>query len=118
MSSLTTAVTRICVLQLLRITKDNCSSAVWITILSQLPFIYSHLTIANIEAVAMALTEATLQGNQETGSLSLSVAQCFSSPWFQEMVELHEALVNGCFSCVSCLLPKQLANKKWLLLAS
>ena len=97
MSLLTTAVTSICVLQLLRVTEDNCSSAVWITILSQLPFLYSRLTITNIEAVATAMTEATLQGDQEMGSLSLSVAQCFSSPWFQEMVELHEALVHVMF---------------------
>ena len=112
MSLLTTAVTSNCILQLLRITEDNYSSAVWTTTLSQLPFIYSHLTITNIEVVAMAMTKATLQGNQKTGSLSSSVAQCFSSPWFQEMVELHEALINGCFSRVSRLLPKQLSEQE------
>ena len=101
-----------CILQLLRMTEENRCTAVWTTILSQLPFIYSYLTITNIEAIATVLTEATLLKNQEVGSLSSSVAQCFWSPWFQEMVELHEVLVKDCFSRVSRLLPKQLSEQE------
>lgn len=89
------------------VSEENHATAVWTTILSQLPLIYSYLATSHFDAVATVMAEAVLSGNGETGYLSTSVALCFQSPWFQEMAELHEMLVKACFTHAAYHLPKQ-----------
>ena len=101
--------------------EENKCVGYWSLLLSQLPFIYSHMTKEHLETVAKEMVKAVQLGARENDCVGqkLSVVEAISvfleSEGFVEMRVLQELIVNEfCANLSSCLKRRYIHHRIFL----